>query len=108
VDYYLIRHGHYDVRSFFTRRGIYGTYVGEQASSYVITLAVQVPFLKQTFYTGSLVNTVNGEMLVDSRSRLVVLRASPQAQRRGSHDEVQNARTEETHDPGDVRPVQGV
>ena len=60
VDYYLIRHGHYDVRSFFTRRGIYGNIRWGASIVYVITLAVQVPFLKQTFYTGSLVNTLHG------------------------------------------------
>ena len=60
VDYYLIRHGHYDVRSFFTRRGIYGNIRWGASIVYVITLAVQVPFLEQTFYTGPLVKTLHG------------------------------------------------
>lgn len=60
VDYYLIRHGHYDVPSFFTRRGIYGNIRWGASIVYIITLAVQVPFLDQTFYTGPFVKDLGG------------------------------------------------
>lgn len=60
VDYYLIRHGHYDVKSFFTRRGVYGAIRWPACIIYVLTLAIQVPFLDQTFYTGPLVKHLGG------------------------------------------------
>jgi len=40
------------VASFFTPNGIYGRIQWWACICYVITLAVQVPFLDQTFYTG--------------------------------------------------------
>ena len=50
VDYYLVKRGRYDVSSFYTPKGIYGGFQWWACLCYVITLAVQVPFLDQTFY----------------------------------------------------------
>ena len=60
VDYYLIKRGHYDVQSFFSPDGVYGQIQWWACICYVITLAVQVPFLDQTFYTGPLVKPLGG------------------------------------------------
>jgi NCS1 family nucleobase:cation symporter-1 len=60
VDYYLVKRGRYDVASFFTPNGIYGRFQWWACICYVITLAVQVPFLDQTFYKGALVNPMGG------------------------------------------------
>jgi len=60
VDYYLVRHGHYDVRSFFDRHGVYGAVRWPACIIYVLTLAIQVPFLDQTFYTGPFVADLGG------------------------------------------------
>jgi len=60
VDFYLVRHGHYDVRSFFTPKGRYGGIQWRPSICYVIVLAVQVPFLSQTFYTGPFVKMLGG------------------------------------------------
>jgi nucleobase:cation symporter-1, NCS1 family len=54
VDYYLVKHGRYDVQSFFKPDGIYGRFQWWACLCYVITLAVQVPFLDQLFYVGPL------------------------------------------------------
>jgi len=60
VDYYLVKRGRYDVASFFTPDGIYGKFQWWACLCYVITLAVQVPFLDQTFYQGVLVPKLGG------------------------------------------------
>lgn len=60
VDYYLVKRGRYDVTSFFTPNGIYGRIQWWACICYVITLAVQVPFLDQTFYTGPFVHDLGG------------------------------------------------
>ena len=60
VDYYLVKRGRYDVASFFTPEGVYGGFQWWACMCYVITLAVQVPFLDQLFYVGPLVSTLGG------------------------------------------------
>jgi NCS1 family nucleobase:cation symporter-1 len=60
TDYYLVKHGDYDVASFFTPRGRYGGYLWRGLIAYVLAVAVQVPFIAQTFYTGPLVKTLGG------------------------------------------------
>ncbi len=60
VDYYLVKRGRYDVASFFTPNVIYGRIEWWPCLCYVITLAVQVPFLDQTFYTGPFVKPLGG------------------------------------------------
>ena len=60
TDYYLVKHGNYDVASFFTPRGRYGGYLWRGLIAYVLAVAVQVPFIDQSFYTGPLVKTLGG------------------------------------------------
>jgi len=46
VDYYLLRHGHYDVESFFRRDGgIYGRVTALAVTCYLIGILVQLPFV---------------------------------------------------------------
>ena len=60
MDYYLVKRGRYEVQSFFTPDGIYGWIRWWARICYVITLAVQVPFLDQLFYVGPLVSSLGG------------------------------------------------
>jgi NCS1 family nucleobase:cation symporter-1 len=60
TDYYFVRHGDYDVASFFTPEGRYGRFIWPGLIAYVMAVAVQVPFIDQTFYTGSLVGPLGG------------------------------------------------
>jgi NCS1 family nucleobase:cation symporter-1 len=60
ADYYLVKRGNYDVPSFFTPDGAYGRVRWWPCTAYLVTLAVQVPFLDQTFYTGPLVKQLGG------------------------------------------------
>jgi NCS1 family nucleobase:cation symporter-1 len=61
VDYYLVKRGRYDVASYLTPDGIYGKIQWWARICYVITLAVQVPFLDQLFYVGPFVKPLGGE-----------------------------------------------
>jgi NCS1 family nucleobase:cation symporter-1 len=60
TDYYLIKHGDYDVASFFTPKGRYGGYLWRGLIAYVLAVAIQVPFIDQAFYTGPLVGRLGG------------------------------------------------
>jgi nucleobase:cation symporter-1, NCS1 family len=60
TDYYLVKHGDYDVASFFTPRGRYGGFLWRGLIAYVLAVAAQIPFIDQTFYTGPLVKTLGG------------------------------------------------
>jgi NCS1 family nucleobase:cation symporter-1 len=53
VDFYLVKHGHYDVDSFFEEDGgIYGRINIPACIVYVIGVAVEVPFIATTLFTG--------------------------------------------------------
>ncbi len=53
VDFYLVKHGHYDVDSFFQDDGgIYGRFNLPACIVYVIGVAVEVPFIATTLFTG--------------------------------------------------------
>lgn len=53
VDYYLIKHGEYDVQDFFRRDGgQYGMYNWAAIICYFLGALIQIPFIITTFYTG--------------------------------------------------------
>jgi len=61
VDYYLIRHGRYDVQSFLSPDGgIYGRINVAAVACYVIGISVQLPFMSTTLYTGFVAAALNG------------------------------------------------
>jgi NCS1 family nucleobase:cation symporter-1 len=61
VDYYLLRHGHYDVESFFRRDGgIYGRVNGVAVACYLIGILVQLPFVASPLYTGAVARSMGG------------------------------------------------
>jgi nucleobase:cation symporter-1, NCS1 family len=60
TDYFAVRHGHYDVASFFTPRGAYGRFAWRGLLAYAIGLAVEWPFVAQPDYTGPLVARLGG------------------------------------------------
>ena len=61
VDYYLIRHGDYDVPSFFAADGgIYGRYNVAALVCYVLGIIVQVPFIASNVYTGPIARAMGG------------------------------------------------
>ena len=60
IDFYIVKKGRYDVKSFFSPKGIYGGWRWAAIIPYVIALAAQVPFLDQTLYTGPMVKVLGG------------------------------------------------
>jgi NCS1 family nucleobase:cation symporter-1 len=61
VDYYLLRHGRYDVESFFRRDGgIYGRVNGVAIACYLIGVVVQLPFIASPLYTGPVARSLGG------------------------------------------------
>ena len=61
VDYYLIRHGEYDVEAFFDPSGgPYGRVGWVGLGAYLVGIAVEVPFMSTTLYTGPAARAMNG------------------------------------------------
>ncbi len=60
ADYFLVRHGSYDVPSFFTARGTYGRFAWRGLLAYAIGLGIEWPFVSQPDYTGPLVKPLGG------------------------------------------------
>jgi NCS1 family nucleobase:cation symporter-1 len=60
TDYYVISRGRYDVASFFTSSGRYGGFLWRGLGSYLLAIAVEIPFIDQSFYRGPLVTPLQG------------------------------------------------
>ncbi|HUZ52112.1 MAG TPA: cytosine permease [Streptosporangiaceae bacterium] len=61
VDFYLIRHGDYDVPSFFTPSGgIYGRVNWATLLVYLIGIGVEIPFVNTTMYEGPVAKALGG------------------------------------------------
>ena len=61
VDYYLLRHGDYDVEAFFRRDGgVYGRINGAAVACYVFGILVQLPFVANPLYTGPVARAMGG------------------------------------------------
>ena len=61
VDYYLLRHGQYDVASFFRRDGgVYGRVNGLAVGCYALGILVQLPFIASPLYTGPVARAMGG------------------------------------------------
>jgi len=61
VDYYLLRHGVYDVASFFRQDGgVYGRINVPAVTCYVFGILVQLPFIDCALYTGPVARALGG------------------------------------------------
>lgn len=61
VDYYLIRHGQYDIASLFQRDGgIYGEVNRPALACYMLGILVQIPFLSNSLYVGPIASLYGG------------------------------------------------
>jgi NCS1 family nucleobase:cation symporter-1 len=64
VDYYLLRHGQYDVASFFRQDGgIYGRINAPAVLCYGLGILVQLPFIASPLYTGPVARAIGGSDL---------------------------------------------
>jgi NCS1 family nucleobase:cation symporter-1 len=61
VDYYLLRHGEYDVAAFLSRNGgIYGRVNVPAVACYVFGILLQFPFVANPLYTGPVARALGG------------------------------------------------
>jgi NCS1 family nucleobase:cation symporter-1 len=61
VDYYLLRHGEYDVDAFFRQDGgIYGRINSPAVICYGLGILVQLPFVASPLYTGPVARAIGG------------------------------------------------
>jgi NCS1 family nucleobase:cation symporter-1 len=61
VDYYLLRHGEYDVAAFLRQDGgMYGRFNVPAIGCYVLGILLQLPFVASPLYTGPLARAVGG------------------------------------------------
>ncbi len=61
VDFYLVRHGDYDVDAFFTAAGgVYGRFNAPAIACYFLGFLIQLPFMNTTLYTGPIARTLDG------------------------------------------------
>ena len=61
VDYYVLRHGHYDISALFERDGgRYGRFNWVAIGCYLAGILVQIPFLSTTLFTGFAAKAIGG------------------------------------------------
>jgi NCS1 family nucleobase:cation symporter-1 len=60
IDYYLISREHVDIPALYDPRGRYGAVGLPAIVSYLVGIAVQIPFLSQTLYTGPVAQALDG------------------------------------------------
>jgi NCS1 family nucleobase:cation symporter-1 len=61
VDFYLVRHGDYDVAAFFTAAGgMYGRFNWPAIACYILGFFIQLPFMSTTLYTGPIARLLDG------------------------------------------------
>ncbi len=88
TDYFAVRHGDYDVTSFFTADGIYGKFAWRGLLAYLVGLGAELPFVSQPDYTGIWVKALGGAdiswlvgWIVAAGVYLVLASRTPQASR---------------------------
>jgi NCS1 family nucleobase:cation symporter-1 len=62
VDYYFIRKGFYSVPDIFDADGIYGSKNWATLGIFLLAVAVQVPFMQLSFYTGPIARLIGADV----------------------------------------------
>jgi len=60
VDFYYVRHQQFDIDAIFNPKGRYGRVSWRAMIAYLVGVAVEVPFMSTTFYTGPMVSHLGG------------------------------------------------
>jgi NCS1 family nucleobase:cation symporter-1 len=60
TDFYLIRHGKYDIPELFKPDGKYGRFNWFALIVYVVTVGVEFPFMNNAYYVGPVANSLGG------------------------------------------------
>jgi nucleobase:cation symporter-1, NCS1 family len=62
ADYYLVRHGRYDVRQFYELRGIYGVFRWRTIAIYAVSILAEAPFMSLTGYKGPMARLLDADL----------------------------------------------
>jgi len=60
VDFFFVRRGHYAITEIFTPGGLYGNWAWRGLLSYLLGLALEIPFMMLSFYTGPAATALSG------------------------------------------------
>jgi NCS1 nucleoside transporter family len=60
VDFFLVRKGQYAIKEIFNPHGIYGRWGWRGLVSYLVGLAVMIPFFSTTLFTGPVASAIGG------------------------------------------------
>jgi nucleobase:cation symporter-1, NCS1 family len=60
IDFFVIRHGNYNVASFFVPNSRYGNFAWRGLLAYAIGLVAELPFISQAYWIGWFVNPLGG------------------------------------------------
>lgn len=60
VDFYFVRHQQFDIDAIFDAGGRYGRVSWRAMTAYLLGVAVEIPFMSTTFYTGPVVAHLGG------------------------------------------------
>jgi NCS1 family nucleobase:cation symporter-1 len=60
VDFFLVRKGQYAIKEIFNPSGIYGRWGWRGLVSYLVGLAVMIPFFSTTIFTGPVASAIGG------------------------------------------------
>ncbi len=60
TDYYLVRHGKYDIEGIFKVDGPYGRVNWSAIAIYVVTVVVELPFMNSSFFEGPVAKALGG------------------------------------------------
>ncbi len=60
VDYYCLRKGQYRIDDIFDMNGIYGRINWIACGSFLLAIAVEIPFMNTTFYVGPIASALDG------------------------------------------------
>ncbi len=60
VDFFLVRKGQYSIKQIFNPTGLYGRWGWRGLVSYLVGLAVMIPFFSTTIFTGPVASAIGG------------------------------------------------
>ncbi|MFJ5624796.1 purine-cytosine permease family protein [Peribacillus loiseleuriae] len=60
VDYYLLRHGHYNVKDIFDLNGQYGKVNWIACIAFIVSIFAEIPFINTSFYVGPIAKAFHG------------------------------------------------
>ncbi|MGH3319586.1 MAG: purine-cytosine permease family protein [Streptosporangiaceae bacterium] len=114
VDFYLVRKERYDIEAIFTPHGRYGAVSGRALAAYLAGIAIEIPFMSTSFYTGPVVGILGGAdiswilgLIVSSAVYYLLMRREveetrPGARATGRHRGRRLTRPGHGRDPGEA------